>query len=652
MYPTPAIQALYQQGAHYALCNPDNLPHTDKLAKRITGKQWNKTRPTLAKAFNWVDQHPNRLLAIIPASINCLVIDLDPPKNDQSYTITEKELCDQLDQLDITYLVINSNRGKHFYLKTNASVQPRHGQGIRWENIDIRHSHDGCIILWHISAVCEFVNSDTPPVSEHQLASLLGATQHKTKCTPNGQDFIDKFMASKGAERVQLVQQHGYTPGKRQEQLNTDAYYAKKEGRDPYIFAQVASAVSDPNSHDIIHKTIERAIKDATKTNNMVFDRITPHNLMQALILIHTDVRYNIRNQKTQFLINNIWENANKLIKSKIRHQLADTFQLQLKETTKPFYMGVDKFDDVLDAVLYSRQIDPIKQWFDNLPEWDKQLRIDNLFTDIWGVEPNPLHWWASRYAFIAAIQRTYEPGCALNEFPVLVGSQQIGKSLFVKSLIPAEYQAEWHLAQFNLADSDLTKLHRSLGKLIIEVSEMAGSTRAERNILKAYLTTSVDEGRLSYRKDSETFPRRFIFIGTTNSTQSLPSDETGNRRFVPIELPPNQGVQQILSLNLPQLWAEAKYRYQYENVRANLPHELENDAIKKQKQHTYKPVLVEIIKSMDWQPKNYKLVDILTKVQNETQQKVILRQLTHALKLTGWEHKRNKQGAFWVKKV
>lgn len=58
-------------------------------------------------------------------------------------------------------------------------------------------------------------------------------------------------------------------------------------------------------------------------------------------------------------------------------------------------------------------------------------------------------------------------------------------------------------------------------GRAIVEASEMAGSTRAEMESLKAFLSRTDDGGqRMAYRRNPEAMPRRCIIVGTSNNPE------------------------------------------------------------------------------------------------------------------------------------
>jgi predicted P-loop ATPase len=82
---------------------------------------------------------------------------------------------------------------------------------------------------------------------------------------------------------------------------------------------------------------------------------------------------------------------------------------------------------------------------------------------------------------------------------------------------------------------------------------------RADVEGFKAFLSRTVDRGRLAYERESRDFPRRVIFIGTTNSVDYL-RDSTGARRFLPLHVPKIQP--DALAAVRDQLWAEARLQW------------------------------------------------------------------------------------------
>jgi len=73
-------------------------------------------------------------------------------------------------------------------------------------------------------------------------------------------------------------------------------------------------------------------------------------------------------------------------------------------------------------------------------------------------------------------------------------------------------------------------------GKWVAEISELVGLRKGAIEDVKALLSRTSDRARFAYARFAQENLRRCVFIGTTNSKEYL-SDETGNRRFLPVRL-------------------------------------------------------------------------------------------------------------------
>ena len=77
---------------------------------------------------------------------------------------------------------------------------------------------------------------------------------------------------------------------------------------------------------------------------------------------------------------------------------------------------------------------------------------------------------------------------------------------------------------------------------------------------MKAMISTQVDTYRAPYGRTMRDIPRRCIFAMTTNQDEYL-KDDSGNRRFFPIEVKKTQADLEWLRENRKQLFAEALFR-------------------------------------------------------------------------------------------
>ena len=227
-----------------------------------------------------------------------------------------------------------------------------------------------------------------------------------------------------------------------------------------------------------------------------------------------------------------------------------------------------------LNAYVHAgRKVDPVVQWLETcLPEWDGEPRIDPLLGTVFDLADDTseaLAAWVGAYAFIGAITRAIRPGCKIDEVPVLIGPGGCGKSTFTRWLLPYGVEHEqrvWgllHSDGLDLTSNAKEKLESTAGAWIVEISEMAGSTRAEASALKAYFSSCRDTARLAYRRNATDAWRRNIVIGTADHMEPLPHDHN-LRRFVPIVLAGGSAhrVRTWLDEHRMQCWAEGIVRY------------------------------------------------------------------------------------------
>jgi hypothetical protein len=215
-----------------------------------------------------------------------------------------------------------------------------------------------------------------------------------------------------------------------------------------------------------------------------------------------------------------------------------------------------DKLRDVVHAVAQQNRFDSAILWLEGLPVWDGVPRVDSFFSTYGGVDNTPYTRAVGAYLWTALAGRVLVPGCKADMVPVLSGPQGFRKSSLVAAIPPdPEFFAEIDLAA---KDDDTARLLR--GKLVGELPELKGMRRREVEAMKAFITKQHEHWIPKYREFETTFPRRLIFVGTTNESEFL-QDETGNRRWLPLTVTRPCDPEGV-ARDRNQLWTEAAARF------------------------------------------------------------------------------------------
>lgn len=237
-----------------------------------------------------------------------------------------------------------------------------------------------------------------------------------------------------------------------------------------------------------------------------------------------------------------------------------------------------------LDIVATQNSYHPVRNYLDACASaWDGKRRAETLFIDYLGCDDSPYHREAARLMLLGAVVRVFEPGHKFDFVPILEGIQGKRKSTFIRVLgrnWSSELAGDFH--------DQKAMIEQIQGSWIVEIPELQGFSKADTNVLKAWLSRQFDKGRLAYKKFTEDFPRQCIFIGSTNDEEYL-RDHTGGRRFWPIRCQLPEGVEidtDRLEREIDMIWAEAvlMYREMRRNCRLKeLPLFLTSEEAKKE---------------------------------------------------------------------
>jgi len=218
-----------------------------------------------------------------------------------------------------------------------------------------------------------------------------------------------------------------------------------------------------------------------------------------------------------------------------------------------------ERFSRAVDLVGKEQTFDSAIVWAKSL-EWDGTLRIDEFLSRYFNAEDTLYHRAVSAYTWTALADRCLDPGCQADMMPVFVGEQGLIKSGAIEVMVP-DPQFFCHL-DFSVRDDNLSRMMR--GKLIAEIPELKGLRTRDAEAIKAFVTRRVEEWVPKYREFATRYPRRLIFIGTTNEHTFL-DDITGNRRWLPVRV--GKVDRPAIERDRDQLWAEGIMRWSLAGV-------------------------------------------------------------------------------------
>ena len=113
----------------------------------------------------------------------------------------------------------------------------------------------------------------------------------------------------------------------------------------------------------------------------------------------------------------------------------------------------------------------------------------------------------------------------------VLSGDKGLGKTVWLRNLLPKDMQYMFGTATIGQNKDDLMKMNEFL---ILLEDEFGGKSAKDFRVLKNVLSLDSISIRLPYGQTTQRLPRIASWCGTTNEAEII-DDPTGNRRFIPM---------------------------------------------------------------------------------------------------------------------
>lgn len=175
----------------------------------------------------------------------------------------------------------------------------------------------------------------------------------------------------------------------------------------------------------------------------------------------------------------------------------------------------------------------PIKEYFNSLPLWDKEVDyIEKLLFTV-KTTNNEDFAWAFKKWIVAMVACGIDDETTNQTVLILTGGQGLGKTSWLKKLIPNQLKEYYYSGNINPNNKDTTLLMSD--KLIINLDELASLNKKQIDAFKEMITKTTITERRAYAHFTEDYIRRASFVGSSNHNEIL-MDVTGNRRFLCFE--------------------------------------------------------------------------------------------------------------------
>jgi len=213
----------------------------------------------------------------------------------------------------------------------------------------------------------------------------------------------------------------------------------------------------------------------------------------------------------------------------------------------------------------YIPQFDPIGHYLESLPKWDGKDHVTAFLCRIPGLDEQHLEWlhiWMlSAVAHWTNMDMLHGNECV----PTLIGAQGCGKSTFCQRLLPPHLRM-YYLDHINLANK-FDKEMALTNNLLVNIDELDQVKPGQQANLKQTLSKVKVNGRPIYGRSQRDDKRYASFIATTNNRQPL-HDPTGSRRYICLDIPEDELIDNDTEIDYPQLYAQLLFELKVENRR------------------------------------------------------------------------------------
>lgn len=252
------------------------------------------------------------------------------------------------------------------------------------------------------------------------------------------------------------------------------------------------------------------------------------------------EIEYVGRNKKTR--INTPWKKYDDRVKNRI---LLDLMQNDCD-------IPQDKYNIFVESEEISPDYDPFAEYFENLEPWDEKTDYVEQIANTIKTNDNE-HFKSTLMRFlVGTLDCLLEEDNVNDVCLVFQSGQGIGKSRWMRSLLPKKFQKEYlYEGEVDTKNKDHTIYLSQYWFMHLDELEAVQANKI--GALKSYITRQRISERKAYGRYKARYIRRASFLGSVNDDKFL-SDITGNRRWLIFR---TLAINYEHNVNIDGLWAQ-----------------------------------------------------------------------------------------------
>jgi predicted P-loop ATPase len=231
------------------------------------------------------------------------------------------------------------------------------------------------------------------------------------------------------------------------------------------------------------------------------------------------------------------------------------TFFRELKK--KGFKTSLSEIAIILDSDL-SSDYHPFDAYYSSLKFWDCKTDHIQNFLNLVKVKNDVYLYQFFKKWIVSVVANTLDENITNEQMFIFYGGQGIGKTTFMKKLVPTALIEYSHTGNLNLENKDSAiKMSQTM---LCNLDELSSITPKNIELFKQTLSLTKFTERRPYAIYSDEMTKYASFCGSTNKKDFL-YDKTGNRRFLCFEIE-SLDLNALHKFNIDDVYAQALHLY------------------------------------------------------------------------------------------